>query len=646
MPTGSIITSPHMVDSHRHKVDYVGRRGIMGYPLHVAAAILFCCLWVGVLGDLADDARGLTTFKQAIDRNNVLNWSGTDVCSWAGVECALLPSQTTQRVIKLKLSMLRLSGTIPSGSLSQLTELRVINLKGNNLSGSLPSDLSNCTYLRNVFLLNNNFSGSLPLDYSAWPNLGILDVSDNSFSGNLSSSLTGLDQLKRFYVQNNALTGSLPDLNMSSLKEFNVSNNRFSGSIPATYARFDPSAFLGNSLCGFPLPACPNTEPPAQSPAQSPAQQGNNGKKKLSGGAIAGIVIGGLAFLLIVFILCILAYRATSKSKSPTGERNGNNEIATVARDVGPTPPKTEAAAVAASSAEVDRKRLIFFEGNKEEFDIDDLLRASAEVLGKGTLGTSYKAILESGTIVAVKRLKDVSVERNEFEQKMELLGKLKHENLVPLVAYYYSREEKLLVANYMTNGSLSALLHGNKEAYSTPLNWDTRLSIALGTARGILHLHYQDLAHGNIKSSNVLLTSNYTGCISDFGLTQLVNTSSAANRAIGYRAPEITDIRKPTPKSDIYSFGVLLLELLTGKPPSQPNMSDEGWNLPLWVSSVPKEEEDWYAKVFDPELTRIGGSEVQMEKLLDIALECVKPSPDQRPTMAEVVEKLENFDL
>ena len=94
-------------------------------------------------------------------------------------------------------------------------------------------------------------------------------------------------------------------------------------------------------------------------------------------------------------------------------------------------------------------------------FDLEDLLRASAEVLGKGSVGTAYKAILESGSIVAVKRLKDVTIERKEFEQQMDHVGKLKHENLVPLIAYYYSKEEKLLVNEYMTNGSLSALLHG-----------------------------------------------------------------------------------------------------------------------------------------------------------------------------------------
>lgn len=121
------------------------------------------------------------------------------------------------------------------------------------------------------------------------------------------------------------------------------------------------------------------------------------------------------------------------------------------------------------------------------------------------------------------------------------------------------------------------------------------------------------------------------------------MSATSAANRMVGYRAPEITDIRKPTPKSDVYSFGVLLLELLTGRLPSQSSTSGEGRDLPLWVQSVSRDEEDWHSKVFDPQLTRFECVEDEMERMLNIALECVKQSPDQRPTMREVVEKIEN---
>ena len=116
---------------------------------------------------------------------------------------------------------------------------------------------------------------------------------------------------------------------------------------------------------------------------------------------------------------------------------------------------------ITGGSMEGERNKLVFFEGGVYSFDLEDLLRASAEVLGKGSVGTSYKAVLEEGTTVVVKRLKDVAVSKREFEMQMEMLGKIKHENVVPLRAFYYSKDEKLLVCDFMSDGSLSALLHG-----------------------------------------------------------------------------------------------------------------------------------------------------------------------------------------
>eukprot|EP00250_Pteridium_aquilinum_P014952 c22300_g1_i1 orf=203-2206(-) len=613
--------------------------------------LFFCCYLSTVHGDLQDDAKGLTAFKQAVDQLNILDWNTSDVCSWAGIECGIPISQTTQRVTKIRLPLKVLSGSIPSGSIGLLTELRVLNLRSNSLSGNLPADLSNCGFLRSIYLQNNRLSGPLPSSFTLWPNLVHSDFSYNNFNGSMPASLADLKQLQSLYLQNNSLTGSIPALNMSSLINFNVSYNLFTGSIPLTakYRDFNQSSFLGNSLCGFPLPACPpvSAPAPASGPSETPPEETPH-KKKLSGGAIAGIVIAGVVLLMLLILLVFLASRRT---KSRGGDKNANPyETRSAGGNTiieGGMVPKGEiatAGAAAAASSEADHKRLVFFEGNKYSFDLDDLLRASAEVLGKGSVGTSYKAVLESVTIVAVKRLKDVTIEKRDFEQKMNHFGKMKHENLVPLIAYYYSREEKLLVSNYMTNGSLSALLHGNKEAIRTPLDWDTRMKIAVGAALGVNFLHDEDFTHGNIKSSNVLLTSNYTGCVSDYGLTQLVSASPAANRMVGYRAPEMTDIRKATQKTDVYSFGVLLLELLTGKPPSQASMNDEGLDLPRWVQSVPRDEEGWFSKVFDPQLTRFEGIEDEMVRVLDIAIECVQPSPDQRPTMRELVEKLENY--
>lgn len=165
-----------------------------------------------------------------------------------------------------------------------------------------------------------------------------------------------------------------------------------------------------------------------------------------------------------------------------------------------------------------------------------------------------------------------------------------------------------------------------------------------MGAAKGIEYLHSQgpNISHGNIKSSNVLLTKDYDSCMSDFGLATLVSAAPAANRVIGYRAPEVTDPTRISQKADVYSFGVLLLELLTGKPPAHALLNEEGVDLPRWVQSVVREE--WTSEVFDLELLRYQNVEEDMVQLLQLAMDCAATYPDQRPSMAEVVKRIEEL--
>ncbi|KAL6507658.1 putative inactive receptor kinase [Orobanche gracilis] len=183
--------------------------------------------------------------------------------------------------------------------------------------------------------------------------------------------------------------------------------------------------------------------------------------------------------------------------------------------------------------------------------------------------------------------------------------------------------------------------MRGNKEAGRTPLNWETRASIALCVARGISYIHSQgsSVSHGNIKSSNILLTRSYEACISDFGLAQLVGPSVTPDRSIGYRATEVIDPHKVSQKADVYSFGVLLLELLTGKAPSHSLMNEEGVDLPTWVQSVVREE--WTAEVFDIELLRCHDIVDDMVRMLKLAVGCTVQNPDKRPSMADVTCKI-----
>lgn len=175
-------------------------------------------------------------------------------------------------------------------------------------------------------------------------------------------------------------------------------------------------------------------------------------------------------------------------------------------------------------------------------------------------------------------------------------------------------------------------------------MNWETRAAIALGAAQGITYLHSQgsSVSHGNIKSSNVLLTTTYEARVSDFGLAQLIGPTSTPNRVAGYRAPEVTDPRKVSQKADVYSFGVLLLELLTGKAPTHSVMNEEGVDLPRWVQSVVREE--WTAEVFDLELLRYQNVEEDMVQLLQLAVDCTAQYPDKRPSMPEVTSRIEEL--
>jgi len=302
-----------------------------------------------------------------------------------------------------------------------------------------------------------------------------------------------------------------------------------------------------------------------------------------------------------------------------------------------------------------DQSKLVFFDRRKQ-FELEDLLRASAEMLGKGSLGTVYRAVLDDGATVAVKRLKDANpCARKEFEQYMDLIGKLKHPNIVRFRAYYYAKEEKLLVYDYLPNGSLHSLLHGNRGPGRIPLDWTTRISLVLGAARGLAKVHEEyegsRIPHGNVKSSNVLLDKNGVACISDFGLSLLLNPVHAIARLGGYRAPEQAEIKRLSQKADVYSFGVLLLEVLTGKAPSQypsptrPRMDEEeqlAVDLPKWVRSVVKEE--WTAEVFDQELLRYKNIEEELVSMLHVGLTCVVPQPEKRPTMVEVTKMIEDI--
>ncbi|KAB2020639.1 hypothetical protein ES319_D07G081200v1 [Gossypium barbadense] len=597
-------------------------------------------LLVSVSSDLASDKAALVALRTAVG-GRLLLWNlSSSPCNWTGVYCS------GNRVVELRLPGMGLSGKLPI-AIGNLTHLQSLSLRFNALFGPIPFAFPKLTSLRNLYLQGNGFSGKIPVFLFTLQNLVRLNLADNNFTGSIPEGVNNLTRLGTLYLENNQLSGSLPDIDLPSLVQFNVSLNQLNGSIPKGLSNKPKTAFLGNALCGKPLElSCNGTD---------------SSDSELSGGAIAGIIIGSvIAFILILVLLICLCRRKSGKkmeaqardiapSKQAEVEIPGD-KVVSMENDHNHHHNNNTSNGLSgvvkkdAKSSGKGKKSLSFFRTGAEVFDLDNLLRASAEVLGKGTFGTTYKATLEMGLVAAVKRIKDVAVPEKELEAKMAAVGAMDHHNLVPLRAYYFSGDEKLLVYDYMPMGSLSALLHGNKGAVRTPLNWDTRSSIALGAARGITYLHSKGplISHGNIKSSNILLTTSYEARVSDFGLAQFAGPTSNPNRVDGYRAPEVTDTRKVSQKTDVYSFGILLLELLTGKAPTHALLNEDGVDLPRWVQSVVREE--WTAEVFDLELLRDPNVEEDMVQLLQLAIDCTAQYPDKRPSMANVTSQIEQL--
>ncbi|XVE64737.1 hypothetical protein DITRI_Ditri07aG0125300 [Diplodiscus trichospermus] len=594
-----------------------------------ASCVFFWICFVGLVmflgnADLVEDKQALLDFVNNEPHSRYLNWNETSsVCNnWTGVTCNLEVS----RIIAVRLPGIGLHGPIPANTLSRLSALQILSLRSNGISGQFPSDFSNLRNLSFLYLQHNNFSGPLPVDFCAWKNLTTVNLSNNQFNGSIPSSLSNLTHLEALNLANNSLSGEIPDLKLPSLQQVNLSNNNLTGSVPKSLLRFPSSVFGGNNISFESIP--PQTYPfvaPSSEPYPTSKKSGKLGETALLGIIIAGCVLGFVAFAFFI-IVC----RSRQKNEDLYARKLQKGEM---------SPEKV------VSRSQDANNRLFFFEGCNYTFDLEDLLRASAEVLGKGTFGISYKAILEDATTVVVKRLKEVSVGKRDFEQQMEVVGSIRHPNVVELKAYYYSKDERLMVYDYYNQGSVSSVLHGKRGEDRILLDWDARMKIAIGAARGIARIHMENggkFVHGNIKSSNIFVNSEQYGCVSDIGLSTIMSAlAPPISRAAGYRAPEVTDTRKAMQPSDVYSFGVVLLELLTGKSPVHTTCGDEIIHLVRWVHSVVREE--WTAEVFDIELMRYPNIEEEMVEMLQIAMTCVVRMPDHRPKMPELVKMIEN---
>ncbi|KAH6831428.1 Leucine-rich repeat protein kinase family protein [Perilla frutescens var. hirtella] len=596
------------------------------------------------------DAEVLSSLRASIDQLGVLRWGGGDVCQWQGVKECL-----NGRVTKLVVERLNLSGTLDGKSLNQLDQLRVLSFKENSLSGQIP-ELPGLVNLKSLFLNNNEFSGRIPVSLSLMHHLKVIVLSGNRMSGQIPQAFVSLSRLYVLFVQDNRLTGSIPPFNQTSLRFFNVSANLLSGGIPLTTAllKFNESSFIANvDLCGEQIQR-PCDSGPSVSPSYPvvPGGMGTGmGHRKKNKKLILIPVLSIIGFVL----LCIIAIIFVSYLRHRGGEeKEGRSKVA--AR--GGVEEGTPSGTADHDNTESKQGGFSWDQGGeglgsltflgpgdqKMNYSLEDLLKASAETLGRGTLGSTYKAVMESGYILTVKRLKDARYPTmEEFRRHIEILGGLRHPNLVPLRAYFQAKEERLLVYDYFPNGSLFSLVHGSRGAGgSKPLHWTSCLKIAEDVATGLLYIHQNPaLTHGNLKSTNVLLGSDFESCLTDYGLTPFRNPESheeSSASSLFYRAPECRDLRRPlTQQADVYSYGILLLELLTGKTPFQDFVQEHGSDIPRWVRSV----RDAETESGDDPASSNEASEEKITALLNIAMVSLSVAPEARPAIGDVLRMI-----
>lgn len=685
----------------------------------MAVSCQSCYLWVlcmlssihfSVVCGLNEEGHALLSFKASITEDPdgfLANWnsSNNDPCSWNGITCK------DSTVVSISIPKKRLLGSL-SPDLGSLASIRHINLRNNKLLGSLPAKLFRAQGLQSLVLYGNSLSGGLPTEICDPSNLQILDLSWNLFSNSVPPSLVQCKMLKSLDLSHNNFTNSLPvdfGNSLNALERLDLSYNILNGSIPSdignmtklagtvdfshnlfsglippsigdlpekvyidlaynnlsgpiprngTMVNRGPNAFAGNPLlCGPPLKKSCSEGVPVN------GGDNRSGKRvSMRKCVIVVIVVSdilGIALIALVFFYC---YRMMISPKTKlTNENKGKafreKECLRFTNDESKNP-----------SENMAQSDLVPLDPNVK-FNLDELLKASAIVLGKNEIGIVYKVTLASGLILAVRRLGEGGARRfKEYKQDVEAIGKVRHPNIVTLRAYYWSIEEKLLIYDYIPNGNLSTAIHGRAGANSfSPLPWAFRLKVMKGIARGLCFLHEfspKKYVHGDLKLSNVLLGPNMEPYISDFGLAHLANivgeppmphsdkmaaenpqsqhtaVSPDTRIELCYQAPEALKTQKPSQKWDVYSYGVILLELLSGRSPSVLlETSDIG--LVQWIQ-VCIEEKKALTDVLDPALTHEPEREDEIVAVLKIALSCVQYIPETRPSMRHVMDSLD----
>ena len=478
--------------------------------------------------------------------------------------------------------------------------------------------------------------------------LDVLNLGHNELTGTIPESFGGMRILGVLDLSHNHLTGFIPGalVTLSFLNDMDVSNNNLTGPIPTggQLTTFLPSRYENNSgLCGVPLPPCGSGNGGNGTHGLNPNV---GGRKRLFG---SSMVVGlTLAFLIIVSLILALFKMRKYQKKADAA----NVYIESLPASFGGGGGGTSSWKLSGEPLSIN---VATFEKPLRKLTFAHLVQAtndfSAEsLIGSGGFGEVYKAKLADGSVVAVKKLVRVTGQGDrEFTAEMETIGKIKHRNLVPLLGYCKVSEERLLVYEYMKHGSLDILL----QTKSKVLDWSARKKIAIGSARGLAFLHHScipHIIHRDMKSSNVLLDENLEARVSDFGMARLMNaldthlSVSTLAGTPGYVPPEYYQSFRCTTKGDVYSYGVVLLELLSGKKPIDPLEFGDN-NLVGWAKQLMRENRS--NEIFDPELLRGKKSgEAELYQYLKIACECLDDRPLRRPTMIQVMAMFKELQI
>ncbi|XP_024162688.2 MDIS1-interacting receptor like kinase 2 isoform X2 [Rosa chinensis] len=532
----------------------------------------------------------------------------------------------------LTLSSNEFSGEFPV-SIGNLSLLFTLNLSRNHLTGTIPYVLGKLTKLELLDLSDNNFTGVLPVDPGMFESLTSLNISRNKLSGGIPEEIGNLHLRYLLDLSSNSFSGSLP-LNLAKLimlEILNVSHNQLSGKIPSTYSRMvsllgidfsynnltgpiptggifqkkhPNNAFIGNSgLCG---------ETEEITPCIS-------GPKKSNKKILVGILAPICGLLLTVTISAVILKFC---KKSKLGELDHPKVSKSFDSIIWERHGKLTFSEIITATENFDEKYLI----------------------GRGGFGSVYKAVLDRGRVVAVKKL-NMSVDsshditelnRKSFENEIRTLTEVMHRNVIKLYGFCSWKGCLYLVYEYAERGSLKMVLYG-VEGESDVLGWGTRVKIVQGIAHAISHLHNDcshQIVHRDITLSNILLNGDFVPWLSDFGTARLLNSDSSKWTAMagsyGYMAPELAFTMQVTDKCDVYSFGVVALEIMMGRHPGEllNSLSENG---------------DMLLKDLLDQRLRCPSSQlaVRVVSLITMALACTSNNPDSRPTMHYVAKEL-----